>query len=95
MIAVHTNWDAAAGGASDALAEALGVYDTEGFAASETMGEESVRAGRCGSFDGAAADLLAAVRESLSCRPRHRRIGARSNRPQGGRPSRFRRIPPG
>ncbi len=70
VIAVHTNWDAAAGGASDALAEALGVYDTEGFAASETMGEESVRAGRCGSFDGAAADLLAAVQESLGCRPR-------------------------
>ena len=70
VIAVHTNWDAAPGGASDALAEALGLYETEGFAAYESAGGGLMRAGRCGRFDGAAADLTRAVQEALGVRPR-------------------------
>ena len=70
VIAVHTNWDAAPGGASDALAAALGLSETEGFAAYESAGGDLIPAGRCGRFDGAAADLTRAVRDALGARPR-------------------------
>ena len=70
VIAVHTNWDTAAGGTSDSLASALGIDDVEGFADAETAEGAYVRIGRHGAFDGSASDLLAAARESLGTRPR-------------------------
>ena len=70
VISVHTNWDVAAGGTADSLAEALGVEDTEGFAAAETADGEPVWVGRHGSFGGTAVDLLRAVRIGLGGRSR-------------------------
>ena len=81
VIAVHTNWDAAAGGASDALAEGLGLHETEGFAVYESAGGDLIRTGRCGRFGGGAADLLRAVREALGVRPRT--AGLPPDRPVG------------
>ena len=70
VISAHTNWDVAAGGTADSLAEALGVEDTLGFASAETAAGESVSVGRHGTFGGTSADLLQAVRAGLGGRPR-------------------------
>ena len=70
VISVHTNWDVATGGTADSLAAALGIGDTEGFAAAEATDGEPVWVGRHGSFGGSAADLLQAVCEALRSRPR-------------------------
>lgn len=70
VISVHTNWDAAPGGASDSLAAALDIRDTEGFASSMTGGGDEVWSGRCGSFGGSVGDLAELVQARLGVRPR-------------------------
>ena len=70
VIAVHTNWDIAAGGTADSLAEALGMGDVEGFAAVETVDGGAAWVGRHGSFDGGAVELVHTVHDALGCRPR-------------------------
>lgn len=69
VIAVHTSWDAAPGGCSDALAETLGVNPGGWFARMETEGEEGWL-GRVGMCQGSAAQLLSRVEEKLGSSPR-------------------------
>ncbi len=64
VVAMHTNWDLAAGGTSDALAAALRLEDVDSFADEP----EGMPIGRVGTFTGSATDLLAAVAD-LTGRP--------------------------
>ncbi len=75
VISVHTNWDVAAGGTSDSLAEALRVEDTEGFAEVEAAGDEPVWIGRHGHFGGSSIDLLRTVEAALETCPRVAGLG--------------------
>lgn len=70
VISVHTNWDAAPGGASDSLAAALDIRESEGFASSMTGAGDEIRFGRCGSFGGSVGDLADLVQVRLGARPR-------------------------
>ena len=70
VIAVHTNWDAAAGGTADALAGALLIEGVEGFAEVETSAGDRVWMGRHGSFAGDTGRFLQVVRRELEIRPR-------------------------
>lgn len=79
VMAMHTNWDAAAGGAADRLAEALSLGDVEGFAPVDER-SEAPAIGRVGSFAGSAEELVATVADRLGSRPRTAGI---SSRPPG------------
>lgn len=70
VISVHTNWDAAPGGASDSLAAALDIRDSEGFASSITRAGDQVWFGRCGYFGGSLGDLADLAQARLGVRPR-------------------------
>jgi len=70
VISAHTNWDAAPGGASDSLAAALDIRDSEGFASSMTGAGDEIWFGRCGSFGGSVGDLADLVQVRLGARPR-------------------------
>ena len=70
VIAVHTNWDAAAGGTADALAEALLVEGVEGFARADSSAGDGIWMGRHGSFAGDTGHFLQVVRQVLEIRPR-------------------------
>lgn len=70
VISAHTNWDAAPGGSSDALAAALEIRDCEGFVSSTTGAEDQIWFGRCGSFDGSVGDLADLAQHRLGVRPR-------------------------
>lgn len=70
LISVHTNWDAAPGGASDSLATALDIRDSEGFASSMTGAGDQIWFGRCGSFGGSVGDLADLAQARLGVRPR-------------------------
>ena len=63
VVVVHTDFDAAPGGAADSLADALGLDDTVPFGANEYEGLPDV--GRVGSHRGSLGDLAHLVAQSL------------------------------
>lgn len=65
VIAVHTNWDAAAGGTADALSQALHIENPEKFAPMETRTGDPAWAGRHGSFMGDTSRFLRLAGQAL------------------------------
>ena len=70
VIAVHTNWDVADGGTSDALAEALLVDSPEKFCPTEAYSGDTVRVGRHGLFSGDTSRFIRVARRELHTRLR-------------------------
>ena len=74
VIAVHTNWDVASGGTSDALAGALSLEDAVGFGSSDgdlnLAGRTMEHVGRIGTFADSVDDVIDLVSSRLGATPR-------------------------
>ena len=93
VISVHTNWDAASGGTADALADALGISDAEGFARARERRERAGlgrEVGRLRRDLGGPAPCGASIAASHAARGRP----VRGRRPPGGRAAGIGRRPP-